>query len=68
MFVEDEGQPKVETQPGNDSQSKNNRGKEQTRKKQYMEAEYDTGNKVPKKLDIGHYIMTPMSLLRPSMH
>ena len=52
MFAEDEGQPEVETQPGDDSQSKNNGVKEQAAKKQYMEAEYDTGSKVPEKLDI----------------
>ena len=56
MFAEDEGQPEVETQPGDDSLSKNNEGKEQATKKQYMEAEYDTGSKVPEKLDISQYI------------
>ena len=28
MFAEDEGQPEVETQPGDNSESKNNGGKE----------------------------------------
>ena len=56
MFAEDEGQPEVETQPGDDSQSKNNGGKEQATKKQYMEAEYDTGSKVLEKLDISQFI------------
>ena len=56
MFAEDEGQPKVETQPIDGSQSKNIRRKEQATKKQYMEAEYDTGSKVPEKLDISQYI------------
>ena len=56
MFAEDERQPEVETQPGDDSQCKNNGGKEQATKKQYMEAEYDTGGKVPEKLDTGQYI------------
>ena len=40
MFAEDKGQPEVETQLEDDSQSKNNRGKEQATKKQYMETEY----------------------------
>ena len=56
MFAEDEGQPEVETQARGDSQSKNNGGKEQATKKEYMEAEYDTGRKVHEKLDISQYI------------
>ena len=52
MFAEDEGQPEVERQCGDDLQSKNNGGKEQATKKQYMEPEYDTGSKVPVTLDI----------------
>ena len=56
MFAEDEGQPEVDTQPGNNSLSKNSGGKEKATKKQYMEVEYDTGSKVPKKLDISQYI------------
>ena len=48
MFAEDEGQLEVQTQPGDDSQSKNNGGKEQATKKQYMEAEFDNDSKVPK--------------------
>ena len=55
MFAEDEGQPEVETQPGYDSQSKNNEGKEQATKKQYMEAEYNTGSKALEKLDRSQY-------------
>ena len=55
MFAEDKGTPEVETQSGDDSQSKINGGKEQATKKQYMEAEYDTGSKVPEKLDISQY-------------
>ena len=56
MFAEDEEQSEVETQPGDDSQSKNNGGKEQVTRKQYREAEDDTGSKVPEKLDTCWYI------------
>ena len=56
MFAEDEGQPKVKTQSGDDSQCKNNGGKEQAIKKQYMAARYDAGSKVPEKLDRSWYI------------
>ena len=56
MFAEDKGKPEVETQTGDDHSLKNNGEKEQATKRQYMEAEYDTGSKVPEKLDISWYI------------
>ena len=56
MFAEDQGQPEVEAKPGEDSHSKISGGKEQATKKQYMEAEYDTGSKVPEKLNVSQFI------------
>ena len=50
------------------TQSETNGGEEQATKKQYMEAEYDTGSIVPEKLYISQYTNDTMSLLRSSMH